>query len=179
LRRAFDLNQLKTRGYIILAGAASRPRGGRRREGKIAARRERLGGSGLANAPPRAKFRLGAGVSMKVNLAVVGLVAAGIAVPAFGAPKPSPAAPKPAAAVNLENRRRAPLLNFEIVVPARDKTPEIVVGKLDKPLVAGGKASFPLNGGDGCIFEARWAFEDFKDAGDVDLCNDAHIVLVD
>jgi hypothetical protein len=109
---------------------------------------------------------------MKVNLAVVGLLAAGVAVPAFGAPKP-------AAAVNLENRRRAPLLNFEIVVPARDKTPEIVVGKLDKPLVAGGKASFPLNGGDGCIFEARWAFEDFKDAGDVDLCNDAHIVLVD
>jgi hypothetical protein len=116
---------------------------------------------------------------MKAGLAIVGLVAAGVGAPAFGAQKRSPAIKTLAAAVNLENRRRAPLLDFEIVMPAGDKTPETIVGKLDKPLAAGGTASLPLNGGAGCMFEARWAFEDFKDAGDVDLCNDAHIVLVD
>jgi hypothetical protein len=121
---------------------------------------------------------------MKAYLAIigqlaVGVVAAGYREPAAGAPKPRPEAVKLAAAVNLENKRPVALLNFEIVMPARDKTPETIVGKLDKPLAAGEMASFPLEGGTGCAFEARWAFEDIKDAGDVDLCNDAHIVLVD
>jgi hypothetical protein len=116
---------------------------------------------------------------MRASLAIVGLVAAGIGAPAVGEPKPRTAAPKLAAAVNLENKRPLALLNFEIVMPARDKTPETIVGKLDRPLAAGGTTRFPLSGGDGCVFEARWAFEDVKDAGDVDLCNDAHIVLVD
>jgi hypothetical protein len=116
---------------------------------------------------------------MKASVAIIGLVVASFGASAADGRKTEASVVKLAAAVNLENKRSVALVNFEIVKPAGDKTPEVVVGKLDKPLVAGGKASFPLNGGDGCIFEARWAFEDFKDAGDVDLCNDAHIVLVD
>jgi hypothetical protein len=116
---------------------------------------------------------------MRARLAIVGLIVAGFGAPAIGAPKPRTAPLKLAAAVNLENKRQVSLLNFEIVMPARDKTPETIVGKLEKPLAAGGAASLPLTGGKGCVFEARWAFEDIKDSGDVDLCNDAHIVLVD
>ncbi|PPD45532.1 MAG: hypothetical protein CTY15_03870 [Methylocystis sp.] len=116
---------------------------------------------------------------MRVSLSIVGLIVVFGVGPAVGAPKPKPDSPKLAAAVNLENKRPVSLLNFEIVMPARDKIPEVVVGKLDKPLGAGSAASFPLTGGAGCVFEARWAFEDIKDSGEVDLCNDAHIVLVD
>jgi hypothetical protein len=114
---------------------------------------------------------------MKAIFAIAGVIAIG--APAMGAPGPRPITLKLAVAVNLENKRSAPLLEFEIVLPAKDKTPEIVIGKLDKPLAAGAATSFPLTGGRGCLYQARWAFEDFKDAGDVDLCNDAHIVLVD
>ena len=89
------------------------------------------------------------------------------------------AAPKPAATVNIENKRPVPLLSFEIVTPGKDKEPEVIVGKLEKPLPPGASASFPLEGAQGCAFLARWSFEDIKDSGDVDLCNDAHIVLVD
>lgn len=116
---------------------------------------------------------------MKAKLSRIGLIVVFGAGPAVGAPKERPIAPKLAAAVNLENKRPVPLLHFEIVMPAKDKDPEVVVGKLGEPLGAGGAASFPLAGGKGCMFEARWAFEDFKDSGEVDLCNDAHIVLVD
>lgn len=120
---------------------------------------------------------------MKVNLAIVGLVAALVA-PAFGAPRPQaygtkPVASKLAAAVSLENRRRVQLLSFEIVASRKDKTPETVIGRLEKPLASGASASFPLNGAKGCDFEARWVFADMQDSGDVDLCNEAHIVLVD
>jgi len=102
--------------------------------------------------------------------------------PALGRPKarpPRPAAPKLAAAVNIENKRPVPLLSFEIVMAGKDKAQEVIVGKLEKPLPPGGAASFPLDGAQGCAFLARWSFEDIKDSGDVDLCNDAHIVLVD
>jgi len=119
---------------------------------------------------------------MRICFAFVGAVcvlAVGAGAPASAVHKAKPAAPKLASAVNLENKRPVSLLNFEIVTPARDKTPETLVGKLDKPLAAGASASFPLTDAKGCIFEARWAFEDLKDSGDVDLCNDAHIVLVD
>ncbi len=116
---------------------------------------------------------------MRANLSIVALVVVCGVAPANGALKARLSAPKLAAAVNLENKRPVSLLNFEIVARAKDKTPEFVVGKLEKPLVAGGAASFPLTGGDGCLFEARWSFEDIKDSGEVDLCNDAHIVLVD
>jgi hypothetical protein len=115
---------------------------------------------------------------MKLHRAIAGLIAAGVATPDVCGEKPATAL-KLATSVNLENKRRVPLLHFEIVMPGKDKAPEMIVGKLEKPLAAGQAASFPLTGGKGCVFEARWAFEDFRAEGDVDLCNQAHIVLVD
>lgn len=116
---------------------------------------------------------------MRAVLAIVGMAALGAAAPAGGKAETPAKALKLAAAVNLENKRPVPLLRFEIVSPARDKEPEIVVGKLDKPLAAGASASVPLSSAEGCAYKARWAFEDFTDAGEVDLCGGAHIILVD
>ncbi len=102
--------------------------------------------------------------------------------PALGRPRPAPsrsAAPKPAATVNIDNKRPVALLSFEIVMAGKDTKPEVIVGKLEKPLPPGGATSFPLVGAQGCAFLVRWSFEDIKDSGDIDLCNDAHIVLVD
>lgn len=115
---------------------------------------------------------------MRLHWAIAGLIAAGVVTPAVCGDKRSTAL-KLATTVNLENKRGVPLLHFEIVAPGKDKAPETVVARLEKPLAAGQAASFPLTGGKGCVFEARWAFEDFRAAGDVDLCNQAHIVLVD
>ena len=115
---------------------------------------------------------------MKLRLAMIGVVAVGVAQ-AAGATKLRSPSPKLAQTVNLENQRPVSLKSFEIVMTSRDKTPETVVGKLDKPLAAGARAQFPLIGAKGCLFEARWAFDDAKDSGDVDLCNDAHIVFAD
>ncbi len=122
---------------------------------------------------------------MSPRLAVAGLVALGCATPALGAAKPR-ATPRPklATAVNLENKRNISLLSFEVVMPgkdlpSKDKTPETIVGKLEKPLGAGESASLPLTGAKGCLFEARWKFADVGDSGSVDLCGDARIVLVD
>ena len=116
---------------------------------------------------------------MKLRLAMIGVIAAVGVVQADGAMKPRPAPSKLALAVNLENHRLVPLKSFEIVMTARNKTSETIVGKIDKPLAAGGHAQFPIAGAKGCLFEARWAFDDAKDSGDVDLCNDAHIVFAD
>lgn len=114
---------------------------------------------------------------MRAALSIVGMVAlgAGVSVAATTPKKP----PKLARTVNLENKRPVALLHFEIVTPARDKTAEIVVVKLEKPLAAGASASLPLPGVEGCAHQARWVFEDVTDAGEVDLCGAAHIVLVD
>ena len=98
---------------------------------------------------------------------------------AIARPRSNPPAPKLATSVNIENKRPAPLLSFEVVMPGKDKQAEVVVGKLDQPLPPGGATSFPLVGAHGCAFLARWTFADIKDSGDIDLCNDAHIVLVD
>lgn len=120
---------------------------------------------------------------MTLRWAIVGVVAVIAASPAAAIKaRQSPNTPAPAkvaAAVNLENKRPVSLLRFEIVMQGVDKTPETIVGKLEKPLGSGQSASFPLTGATGCLFQARWAFEDINDVGDVDLCNDAHIVLVD
>jgi hypothetical protein len=132
----------------------------------------------LANAAGQAKFPAEREI-MRATLAIVGLIAAGIGTPVSGAEKPRTTALKLAASVNLENKRPVSLLDFEIIMPGKDKTPETIVGRLDKPLGAGAAASFPLSGGHGCVFEARWAFEDVKDSGEIDLCNEGHIVLVD
>jgi len=114
---------------------------------------------------------------------------AGLAVAMLVAPTPlsargKAAAPKPperklAATLSLDNKRPIALLQFEIVTPAVDKTPEAVIVRLDKPLAGGTSVDLPLTGARGCMFEARWKFEDADDSGPVDLCNDAHIVLVD
>ncbi|QGM98036.1 hypothetical protein [Methylocystis parvus] len=116
---------------------------------------------------------------MRAVLAIVGMLALGAGASGGVAAQSRPAPLKLAASVNLENKRLVALLNFEIVSPAGEETPETVIVRLDKPLGSGESASLPLSGGKGCQYQARWAFEDFKDAGDVDLCGNAHIVLVD
>lgn len=118
---------------------------------------------------------------MDLRAAILGFAVLGGVSPALGAAKArfAPPPPKLATAVNLENKRPLSLLKFEIVMPARDKAPEVIVVKLEKPLQTGESASLPLTGATGCMFEARWKFEDADDSGAVDLCNDAHIVLVD
>lgn len=116
---------------------------------------------------------------MKLRLAVVGVIAAVGVAQAVGATKARPTPSKLALAVNLENHRLVPLKSFEIVMTAKDRAFETVVGRIDKPVGAGGHAQFPINGAKGCLFQARWAFDDAKDSGDVDLCNDAHIVFAD
>lgn len=119
---------------------------------------------------------------MVSRLAMVGLTAIGCATASVAAPKlkTAVAAPKAklAAAVNVENKRAVSLIFFEIVMTGGNDR-EKVVAKLEKPLASGESAKLPLTGADGCIFEARWKFEDVGDAGSVDLCSDAHIVLVD
>ncbi|WP_442756365.1 hypothetical protein ACNHKD_07035 [Methylocystis sp. JAN1] len=116
---------------------------------------------------------------MRAVSAIVGVMALCAAAPVHGAAETLLKTLKLAAAVNLENKRPVALLQFEIVSPAREKTPEVVVGRLEKPLAAGASASLPLSGAEGCAYQARWAFEDFTDAGEVDLCGNAHIILVD
>jgi hypothetical protein len=116
---------------------------------------------------------------MKLRLAMVGVIAAVGVVQAVGATKLRPTPSKLAQAVNLENRRLVPLKSFEIVMTAKDKTSETIVAKIDRPVAAGDHAQFPITGAKGCLFEARWAFDDAKDSGDVDLCNNARIVFAD
>jgi hypothetical protein len=116
---------------------------------------------------------------MRAVFAIVGAMALGAVAPVSGAAETPVKALKLATAVNLENKRPVALLQFEVVSPARDKTPEIIVGKLEKPLAAGASASVPLSSAEGCAYQARWAFEDFTDIGEVDLCGGAHIILVD
>jgi hypothetical protein len=116
---------------------------------------------------------------MTLRLAMIGVAAAAGVAQAVGATKPRPTPAKLAQTVNLENQRYVPLKSFEIIMTAKGQGPEIIVGKLDKPLAAGASARFPLTGARGCRFQARWAFDDAKDSGDVDLCNDAHIVFAD
>jgi hypothetical protein len=117
---------------------------------------------------------------MRSCLAIAGLIAMACATPAFGAPKKRPPTPqKLSEAVNLENKRAIALLSFEILSPGKGKSEELLVVRLDKPLAAGQSTSLSLHGAKGCLFEARWKFADLADSGSVDLCTDAHIVLVD
>lgn len=119
---------------------------------------------------------------MIFRLAIAGLIAIGCATASVAVAK-SKTAPKSklAAVVDLENKRPASLMSFEIVMPADTdgKGAEKVVAKLAKPLASGKRMKLRLEGAKGCVFEARWKFEDTSDAGFVDLCHDAHIVLVD
>jgi hypothetical protein len=124
---------------------------------------------------------------MTPRRALAGFVLFGLAVTGCGALAASKRrAPRPEtpAAVTLENKRRVALQSFEIVMAGRAPSgaaalAETIVGRLDKPLAGGESVSLPLDKPKGCLFEARWRFEDADDGGAVDLCNDAHIVLVD
>jgi hypothetical protein len=109
---------------------------------------------------------------MVFRAAVTALLFASLAPAALGAPQR-------ALVVNLENRRKVALTKFEILAPAQKKQPEKIVASLEKALAAGGHADLKLSRAKGCVFEARWKFEDLEDSGSVDICNDAHIVLVD
>ena len=116
---------------------------------------------------------------MMMRAAIAVLVALGCAASSAASKTKAPLKEKTAAAVNLENKRRVSLVNFEIVMPAKGRKPETIVGKLEKALSAGESVNVPLLGAKGCIFQVRWKFEDANDAAPVDLCNEAHIVLMD
>ncbi len=121
---------------------------------------------------------------MSPRLALASSIALGYAVAALGAttdaaPKREAHQQKPPLSVTLENKRSVALQSFEIIMTGKGLSTGIVIGKLDKPLLAGESVSMKLEKPKGCLFEARWKFEDADDAGAVDLCSDAHIVLVD
>ncbi|HEY8138852.1 MAG TPA: hypothetical protein VIF61_13495 [Methylocystis sp.] len=123
---------------------------------------------------------------MSPRRALAGFVLFGLALPTCGAdaaPKRG-APPETPTAVTLENKRRVALQSFEIVMAGKAYSgsaslAEIIVGKLERPLPGGETVSLTLDKPKGCLFEARWKFEDADDGGAVDLCNGAHIVLVD
>lgn len=121
---------------------------------------------------------------MSPRVALAGFVIFGLALPVCAAvasagPKRRAPAPESPIAVTLENKRRLALQSFEIVMAVKATLAEIIVAKLDKPLQAGETVNLPLDKPRGCLFEARWKFEDADDGGAVDLCAGAHIVLVD
>ena len=125
---------------------------------------------------------------MSPRRALAGVVLFGLVPLAFGAnaaaPKRRMSRPETPTAITLENKRQLALQRFEIVMAGKaslDKASlgEIIVGKLDKPLPGGETVTLPLDKPKGCLFEARWKFEDADAGGAVDLCNEAHIVLVD
>lgn len=79
--------------------------------------------------------------------------------------------------LRVENQRPVSLLTFEVALPGAGQA--TIVAKLDKPLAAGHSIELRLGKSSGCHFDVRWKFEDAGDAGSVDLCRDAHIVLTD
>lgn len=81
--------------------------------------------------------------------------------------------------VSISNKRGVALQQFEIFVPSPKSQNEKIIGKLPQPLGAGESVNVPLTRLKGCVVRARWSFADAQDAGEVDLCNGAHIVLVD
>jgi hypothetical protein len=85
-----------------------------------------------------------------------------------------------ASLLRLENKRPVSLLNFEVVLPDAEK-PERgrIVARLVEPLAAGRSIELRLGAAKGRRFDVHWRFEDSADAGSVDLCKDAHIVLTD
>jgi hypothetical protein len=95
------------------------------------------------------------------------------------APKRDAERREPPPVVTLENKRSVSLQSFTIAKKGSGPAPELIVAKLDKPLPAGEKADLKLERATGCLFQARWKFDDADDAGALDLCNDAHIVMVD
>lgn len=116
---------------------------------------------------------------MRFCFAMIGALVVGGAAPIDASAQQQGAGVRLAPAVNIENKRPVALQRFEIVMARKGRAEDRIVGRLDRPLPAGASARFLLIGAKGCQFLAQWAFDDIKDAGDVDLCNDAHIILVD
>ncbi|HEY8261298.1 MAG TPA: hypothetical protein VIG55_08815 [Methylosinus sp.] len=84
------------------------------------------------------------------------------------------------ASLKLENKRFVSLLEFEVILPGTPAPEEArIVARLAEPLAAGRSVELPLGGSDSCRYEVRWRYDDVEDAGAVDLCKDAHIVLTD
>ncbi len=128
---------------------------------------------------------------MRSRLAIAGLLALCCATSTLAAPKKPAQRPakepakqeasaaQPARAVSLENKRIVSLIAFEIVQSGEGNDAETIIGKLERPLKGGESVNMPLSGAKGCRFQVKWSFEDVKDQGAVDLCSDAHIVLID
>jgi hypothetical protein len=84
------------------------------------------------------------------------------------------------ASLTLENKRFVSLLEFEVILPGTPAPEDArIVARLAEPLAAGRSVELPLGGSDSCRYEVRWRYDDVEDAGAVDLCKDAHIVLTD
>lgn len=122
---------------------------------------------------------------MIARLAAAALMTFGCATDASAAPRRRDAQAARAGAASgsslkLENKRRVSLLDFEVILPGAS-TPQAakIVARLTEPLAAGGSIDLPLGDMGGCLFDVRWRYEDLGDAGSVDLCEDAHIVLTD
>lgn len=120
---------------------------------------------------------------MMSHLAVAGLMAIGYATAAGAAQKSRGTHASNSGSVSLldlENKRPVSLLAFEVSLPgAETPNQKQIVAKLQKPLAAGRSVKLRLGKSSGCVFDIRWKFEDADDAGSVDLCKDAHIVLTD
>jgi hypothetical protein len=118
---------------------------------------------------------------MTVRLALASLLAVSCAAGAIASSRIKETAPaklKTPTAVNVDNKRHKSLLTFEIMM-ATTNGQDKIVGRLERPLAAGKSMSVRLKGALGCNFRARWKFDDVDDSGTVDLCSDAHIVLID
>lgn len=107
----------------------------------------------------------------RVFLAVLALVAAGAADAAPRAKKP-----RAPSSIELINQRALPLETFAL---ATMEAPDKPLAKISKPLAPGAKIRLRVVRAKGCLFVARWKFEDAGDEAEVDLCNDPKIVLTD
>ena len=103
------------------------------------------------------------------GFAIIALV-----VPAAAAPRAK--AKQAASSIDISNQRTVALTAFQLATAGDNGK---VIGKIAKPVPAGGKVKLKLARAKGCEFVARWQFEDAGDEGAVDLCHDPKIVLTD
>lgn len=109
----------------------------------------------------------------RVVLAAVALAALA-ASPSAAAPRARK--PRPPSAVEVVNQRKTALQAFELATrDAQDKP----LAKIAAPLASGAQTRLRIAHAKSCVYVARWKFEDAGDEAEVDLCNDAKIVLTD